>query len=282
MFVVALLLDSSAVAQTFRNNDYQTGSAVDRLIGSEPTSLRNAGLRQDRQVVPTAYDQSPPARVMPSEAFNGGDANEIPGYSKVPQRQRDSEMPNFIEREKEADSTADATSETPAKKQHFGQLIATMGMNLAFVLMVGIGFIVFAKQWIKPQGTNKKETTNERSSSLKIKEELVLDDNSTIRVIDWKGSEVLVASDANGVKSMIAVAPNFAETLDQIASDTEPREIEAPPQRSDRPKKKRTPTVSQTQETDHGAVDDRLIQMLLDSANRSAAASKTYSAKDRA
>ena len=267
MFVA--LLQCNAEAQVSdQNYGLRESSAIDRIMNSgRPESLQ---IQYDGQVVRSSYEQERSLRPMTRQQFSPtGNTQPIP--SNV-----DSERPNFIEREKQTTEPVTESSSKP-KKQHFGKLIANLGMNLAFVLLVGIGFIVVAKQWIKPQGFGKKETSEQGSSSLEIQEELILDGKTKIRVVRWKNSDVLIASDPDGVKSMVALAPSFSKSLEQI-EEVEELENEPPkPQKSKSSSSASKP--EKKNESDSKGVDDRLIQMLLESANRSAKASKSYSRK---
>ncbi len=248
------------------------GSAIDRIVNSDRS--KTMPLQYDRQVVRSNYEQE---RLSPrSQLRDYPPANVIP---VEPARVEDSTAkPNFIEREKYSDQSSVESGSQP-KKQHFGKLIANLGMNLAFVLLVGIGFIAFAKQWIKPQSTSEPSASEEGVSKLKVQEEMTLDGKTKIRVLRWKNSEVLVASDSEGVKSMVALVPSFAESLDQIKEPME--ETPAPPERAPTNKRADRVSTSSSEQNESGArgVDDRLIQMLLESANRTAKASKSYSRK---
>ena len=269
--VVATWIASSTHAQN-SNLAVPSGSVVDRLLTAQPTTPR-----YDNNVVRTTFDQALQRRISPGDGWTTDDVRAISDLNtSAPEAQK---KPNFIQREKEGMGVPNTDTAAMPKKMSFGKLIANMGMNLAFVLLVGIGFIVISKQWMKPRAAVKKDDTSDNTLSLRIKEELVLDGKTSIRVIQWKDSEILVASDTDGVRSMVALTPNFSETFDQIETDFEKQEIEpakAPtPSRLSSASAKKTPS----HESNSSRVDDRLIQMLLDSANRSAAASKSYSNK---
>ncbi len=289
---LAIVIASStsyARAQNSLGTGYPpTVSAIDRLSAPQSASAVPAPLRYDNQVVRTGYDQAPSENAKSREGWTTDDIRAIAKLSSAA-TQGDSPRPNFIQREKELTGSTGASTDAMPKKQNFGKLIANIGMNLAFVLLVGIGFIVISKQWFNPKANNKKNKTEEDiSNSLLVKEKLDLDGKSTMRVIQWKDFEILVASGAEGVQAMIPLTPTFSETFDQVETEFGDREIE--PQRVETRRSEtqsqssrfsaRSPAIS---ESNPAGIDDKLIQMLLDSANRSAesksAASSSYSAK---
>jgi flagellar biogenesis protein FliO len=271
--VAATSMASSTHAQTLRTST-QPATAVDRILSSQPATPR-----YDNNVVRMNFDQAPLRAEAPRDGWTTGDVRAIASYNDEATSDM-AKKPNFIQREKQGQADTSPSTKAVPKKQSFGKLIANMGMNLAFVLLVGIGFIVISKQWLKPQASLKKESSD-HTSSLRVTEELVLEGKTSIRVIQWKDSEILVASDATGVRSMVALTPNFSDTLDQVETEFEERESEpekVPSPSRSRPTAKKTPP----QDSSYGVVDDRLIKMLLDSANRSAAASKLSSKKGNA
>lgn len=269
---------SLANAQTSTNNPYRSNSsAVDRLVNSRPASPIPSSPTYDGQVIRTSYERSPAIRTADGDGWTNED---VRGIAELSRETTTGRKPNFIEREKAASETPVKASAATPKKQHFGKLIANLGMNLAFVLLVGIGFMVIAKHWTKPEAAGTKNASSTSPSSLQVKEELVLDGKTKLRIVQWKDSEILVASDAEGVRSMVALTPAFSDTLDQLENDleeqaaTEPAKVVAE-ERPVRERQKLKPTATSKPD----GIDDRLIQMLLDSANRSAAASKPYSSR---
>lgn len=251
-------------------------SAIDRILNAETNSSTTeaGGVRYDNQVRRTGYDQTPLTR-EPSDTLRNTEIAPLRPAAAL--ASSDQGKPNFIEREKVA-SAGPTESEAQPKKKHFGQLIANLGMNLAFVLLLGIGFIVIAKQWVKPQSFAKTNAETESTSSLEVKEELVLDGKTKLRVVRWKESDVLIASDSDGVKSMVALAPSFAESLGQIEESEQASVVEQETRTGSRLKSASVQS-DDTDDSSSRGVDDRLIQMLLESANRSAKASKSYQRK---
>lgn len=250
------------------------GSAIDRIVNAGASDSSFA--QYDQQVMHSSFEQARPLRPITGETQSSRMMAAEPAMAKsVPTNQ---EKPNFIEREKQFDGAPQTGSGNQPSQSHFGKTIANIGMNLAFVLLVGIGFIVFAKQWVKPQREKELGSTENRTSKLEVQEELMLDGKTKIRVVRWKNSDVLVASDSDGVKSMVALVPSFSESLDHLEAATEePQREDAGPTKTQTKRESAQP--SESKDADSRGVDDRLIQMLLESANRSAKASKSYSRK---
>ena len=258
-----------------------TVGAIDRIMGSTHKSLREPAVTPqfDQQVVPSSYNKGVEVAPM-SGAWSHDDIQAIAAQASGLQNHSQefgSPKLNFVEREK----SAQTPTQTP-KKQNLGQLISNLGMNLAFVLFIGVGIVVLAKQWIKP-----KSKSQDSDGQLRVTETLSLDGRSTLRVIQWKSSQILVASDAQGVKAMVPLS-SFAGTLDDVEAELSHQEVPESREVSPRPASRLTPQPTpqpqrfkkqaQKKTDAPGAIDDRLIQMLLDSANR-AAASKSYSSK---
>ena len=281
MWITAIAMAVSAFWSTASTHAQNTpiaaeqpgGSAVDRLLYSQP-GMTPVTSRRDNQVVQTGFDQTPAVTSMRSESWIADERRAVADPRTAPPTRK----PNFIQREKEA-SASDADSSTAKPKgQKFGQMIANIGMNLAFVLLVGIGFIVFSKQWFTPKTNSQNGSSEDALSRLQVKEELALDSKTTIRVIQWKDTEILVASDSEGVRAMVSLGPTFSDTLSQVETEFEDQKPERTQPQT--PQASQQNAVKPASSTDSSpGIDDRLIQMLLDSANRSAASASSSKGK---
>ena len=114
---------------------------------------------------------------------------------------------NFLERESLSRQTL--TQEDGDSSFHdVGQLVSRIGMNLAFVLFMGLGGVLLAKQWIDSKGkkkTGKKVGSaqpEEDVDSMEVQEVLRLDAKSTLQLIRCGSTQLLVATDSMGIKAV--------------------------------------------------------------------------------
>ena len=157
--------------------------------------------------------------------------------------------PNFIERE-QAKKTVGSNSEKPAKGESFGQIISKLGMNLAVVLALCTGLLMMAKLWMRP----KSGTTSQVPSgdSLSVKEELRLGPKMTLYLIQWRQQQILVAGDAEGIKSVNVLSPTFDETLATVSEHSSNEDRQEPA----------TIRMAPRSEEDQ-QIDEKILRMLI-------------------
>ena len=114
---------------------------------------------------------------------------------------------NFLERESLTRQTT-ADDKDNNSYHDVGQLVSRIGMNLAFVLFMGIGGVLLAKQWFDPKGKKKARKKaggaelREDEDSMEVQEVLRLDAKSTLQLIRCGSTQLLVATDSMGIKSV--------------------------------------------------------------------------------
>lgn len=263
----ALFAQNPLRAQSY---DSQSGTAgVDRGINNRIEERQSfpAVPLYDRQLVPAAFNKIPEPK-LDLETIPRHDLNTLAEQHKAAYSNQDEQL-NFVERDRVA-NVQPKSKRSPTKKQHFGQLMAKLGMNLAFVLAIAIGFILLAKNWMKP-GV-KTKSGSDSSESIQVIENVKLDAKTTLSVVQWQSQKILVANDAQGVKSMVVLNPAFDQTLDQFSAEPE---TESPPPTRHTRQQSRTNQVAayrnESAKTKDNGVDERLIKMLLENANRQSA-----------
>jgi flagellar biogenesis protein FliO len=104
------------------------------------------------------------------------------------------------------------------------------------VLFLGVGFIVVAKRFFVStpgnaqthSGRSKSTATNE-PPKIQIITSLKLNAKSTLQLVEVGDQRVLVASDLNGIKSIVALNQPFAAALDQFDEPLESAVAESTP-----------------------------------------------------
>ena len=239
--------DSSSTSNQFGNQ-----SILNRILESPVESSQNSELQRPNS--PTRIEPAQDSFTQPAERFDG---NVLPASYEPPVDNRTryeqdqglsaTSAPNFIERE-QASFIEREKANPSSSKQNLGQLISKIGMNLAFVLALAIGFVLLAKQWMKPKSTSSVDVTG--SDSLRVKETLVLDAKTTLRLVQWRTNRILVACDANGIRSVNVLNPMFDQTLDELSKDLEEEELVEPKQETE----------------SRNGIDENMLRVLLQAA----------------
>lgn len=98
------------------------------------------------------------------------------------------------------------------------ELIEKIGYNTLFVLAFGVGFIVVAKAWLKPNA-NKPATD---STEFEVLSSLKLPGKSNLMLVKVDSERLLVALDPTGVKSVTHLSDSFADKLESYSEINEP------------------------------------------------------------
>ena len=115
-----------------------------------------------------------------------------------------------------------AVSKSQPKQQEqvrFQQLIQNIAWSTCIVLVVGVGFIFAAKQWIQ----RKTPTRKQAETPIKIASTLRLSPKSSLFLVEAGEQRLIVASDQNGIKSVVALdgarseEESFAATLTSLS-----------------------------------------------------------------
>lgn len=284
-------LRSAEPNQTQQANSH--GNLVDQIVAHPEERFRNNGLNAGNGQMEsgqTGFVQQGRSNGDSSRQFNGEPfqashatqpnpgtvapqlhtAEEIRqvGFSPIPGNDsqdansalipKDESQQNFVEREQESFIEREQAEKKP-KSENLGQMISKVGMNLAFVLAVAVGFILIAKNWIRPRLSSSKG--GGEMASLQVKEVLSLDSKSTLRLVHWQNSRILVATDAQGIKSVNVLNPTFDQTMDELPPEPAPEQMKKVEVGN------RTQPETGAQVQKGNGIDERLLRLLLENAN---------------
>jgi flagellar biogenesis protein FliO len=118
---------------------------------------------------------------------------------------------SFIDREKQAQSSDSSNS---ASTQ---ETIVKIVVNLAFVLAMGIGFIVLVRMWNMARKTSSLGTERDKKQ-LKVREVLSLGGGVCLHVVDGPRNQFLVAVDSSGIKSVNIMNASFEDSMEMLES----------------------------------------------------------------
>ena len=154
---------------------------------------------------------------------------------------------SFIEREKQAQ---------PQEKDSTRDMITRLGVNLAFVLAIAIGFIFLVRHW---QNTKGLPATSSPENGIRTRHVLRLTNSVSLYVVDVSGSHFLVAIDAGGIKSVKPLVGDFAETYGRSSQSLDLAQA----------KIHRQEPIIHDEST--AEIDEKLIRLLLEKNNKQAA-----------
>lgn len=290
VLLTCLLPEGSLVAQNFDGNGvgglqrtenanyHEELGAIDRILKSrhDASTFDSNSQQQTGMISPTSYTDRIPAE--PAGSWNAADLEQIASLKSDVEASPGTQL-NFVERERAGQPEQNASGQPD--RNNLGQLLANIGMNLAFVLLIAIGFIAIAKQWMKTPG-GSAEPKDTESTKLRVIETLNVAPKAKLMVVQWKTSQVLVATDPNGVKAMIPLTSSFVDTLEEVESEFGRTE--------ERDRQRTEPTRSRSQNAERSkaaegldGVDEKLMKMLLSSVTKKAGSNKNpqraYSSK---
>lgn len=104
-----------------------------------------------------------------------------------------------------------ANSEEVAKSQSKLQDVAEKVIyNTMIVLSIGVGFVLVAKQFLKPKKASSK---NENSNEFNVVSSMKLAPKVTLMLVEVGDDRLVVATDPTGIKSVVRLTESFATTL---------------------------------------------------------------------
>ncbi|MFK7738230.1 MAG: hypothetical protein AB8B50_19550 [Pirellulaceae bacterium] len=118
---------------------------------------------------------------------------------------------SFLDREKKSNSSDRSSS---ASTQ---ETIVKIVVNLAFVLAMGIGFIVLVRMWNMARKTSSLGSDREKKQ-LKVREVLSLGGGVCLHVVDGPRNQFLVAIDSTGIKSVNVMSASFEDSMEMLES----------------------------------------------------------------
>ncbi|MFK7765631.1 MAG: hypothetical protein AB8B55_00210 [Mariniblastus sp.] len=134
--------------------------------------------------------------------------------------------PNDLKKPATTEGSQDDSAQKESHK--FQKLIQKIALSTCMVLAMGVGFIFVAKQWMQHKSPTRRSPPED---SIKITSTLKLSPKSSLFLVETGKQKLIVASDQNGIKSMVAlnrqgsIENSFASTLDSLseaALTTEP------------------------------------------------------------
>lgn len=220
----------------FQVRPLPAGEANPRVAAIEPTNVL-ADSRNDLEMLGSAlnalqqHETQPPAqRADPTPngpiepAYKTMASPEPVGVANHWEReQTNSEiapMPAAIPavtEEPVADSSAPPVatkSLTPGAPQ-FRKIIERIALSTCLVLCGGVGFILVAKQVLKKKTVDREPASN----SIQIKSQLQLSPKANLFLVETGKHRMIVASDQNGIRSVMPLTDSFSETLESFAQE---------------------------------------------------------------
>jgi hypothetical protein len=164
----------------------------------------------DRQVSPATHIAEPKNDLGPLNVLLDSLPNRLPKMDQA-DRPLGAMLPD---QSKPVNRSAESL---PISKQfdseRFQKLLKQLGINTGIVMCVGIGFILIAKQWVK----GKRPKTRTANATIQIKSTLKLSPKSSLFLVQTGEHRLIVASDQNGIKSVVRLTDSFTNTLDSIS-----------------------------------------------------------------
>lgn len=197
----------------------------------------NANNGMDSSVAHAAYTSVAPngaTEVSPAEIKPAGQTQSLAEMlaeyqnNTAAKRNQDQALnPEVLEANGDSESSS-AIKKLQAKRsdqQRIQNLIQSIAWSTCLVLAVGVGFIFSAKLWLGRSNTQKKK---QPESPIKIASTLRLSPKANLFLVEAGEQRLIVASDQDGIKSMVALneasseSKSFAETLQSFseASDS--------------------------------------------------------------
>lgn len=241
--------------------DYRTAPGAQTMLQAPP-------VRQDVTTIDAQVSQA-----VHNEAVNRSYSNDptpqtYARSSNAPQfGSETSGMPsptpekNFIERMQEPGANDAASNGN--KSPRLGEIIARLGMNLAIVLGVCLCVILVIKQYFLP--TTNSSTSPEPQSAFEILETLKVDEKVTLRVVKYRDTTILLATDTEGIKSVEILEKRFDELIESELN-SEANETTAAEDRGE------AETYSPQAASSSNSVDENVLSLLLRNASRPRAA----------
>ena len=96
----------------------------------------------------------------------------------------------------------------------FQRLIKHLAINTGIVLCIGIAFVFIAKQWFTGKAPRQKSKIK---PAIQITSTLKLSPKSNLFLVEAGDQRLVIASDHNGIKSVVPLNNSFSDTLDSIA-----------------------------------------------------------------
>ena len=121
---------------------------------------------------------------------------------------------SFIDAEKAESQQSQKSSSTSTQ-----EVVAKIIINLAFVLAMGIGFIVLVRMWQMAKKTQQSGSAKDQKA-LRVREVLSLGGGVTLHVVDGPKNQFLVAVDSSGIKSVNVMDADFDDNM-KILNDDE-------------------------------------------------------------
>ena len=107
------------------------------------------------------------------------------------------------------------TSGASATSPEFRKVIERIALSTCLVLCGGVGFILVAKQFMKP----KKPVKAVAAESIQIRSTLQLSPKSHLFLVEVGTHKLMVASDQNGIRSVVPLTDTFSQTLKSFEQD---------------------------------------------------------------
>ena len=107
------------------------------------------------------------------------------------------------------------TSDLPATSPEFRKVIERIALSTCLVLCGGVGFILVAKQFMK----FKEPVRAVATESIQIRSTLQLSPKSHLHLVETGTHKLVVASDQNGIRSVVPLADSFSQTLESFEQD---------------------------------------------------------------
>ena len=218
-------------------------------------SLREGPLRErmlrdrtspmiDHAVFNPSLDSGDTSHRQTDQTFN----NQLAGHQVTKNQQASfHDELSFIEREKQAE---------PQQQDSTRDMITRLGVNLAFVLAIAIGFIFLVRHW---QNTKGGPSHSSPENAIRTRHVLRLTNSVSLYVVDVSGSHFLVAIDTGGIKSVKPLVGDFAETYGRSSQSLDLAQ----------PKIHRQEPIIHDEST--AEIDEKLIRLLLEKNNKQAA-----------
>ncbi len=124
--------------------------------------------------------------------------------------------------------------------ENFQQMLQKIATSTCLVLFLGIGFIFVAKRWVAGSGGVKrvperksnaanKNTSRTHQPRIQLVANLRLSGKSNLHLVEVGEQRVLIASDLNGIKSVVALNNTFSASLDTYDEDPTPEALDSTP-----------------------------------------------------
>ena len=164
------------------------------------------------QLPPTVDPVTAPSRVWQNETSQRSQPwkdNDVSGNLAEP-----SAVEPFIDAEPTAPAKS-VTSGSPATSPEFRKVIERIALSTCLVLCGGVGFILVAKQFMKFKEPVKAVSTE----SIQIRSTLQLSPKSHLFLVEAGTHKLMVASDQNGIRSVVPLTDTFSQTLESFEQD---------------------------------------------------------------